>query len=559
MQNRLITILFFITLIGGCATSKIRDSEFLTITGEVINQSQIELPDKAQLHVLLTEDHPNNINDKVIATDSQLLNGQHDKRAFSIVYRSDKINTAAHYLLLACITANEKVILATQNDVPVLTHGHARKGTILLNKNLGTTAKDQAFAAGGTALQRGVQSNLADVCREKSSGFDHVTRSRASKILPANILKGPLHEVREQVDIHGPHYAFVIDSQYGQITAQGMPMLRKVVREIYAIEALKKITRSQAFLDAAGDSALTPFAEVKELVMNPVDTITGIPKGAMKIINSTINTLTTGRSQYEDSYAQAFITVSKYKRRHAGTLGVDVYSSNPLLQLELDRLGWVEALGNWTPSVALIPFSGPGVMAYKAFSWTETLNRALVEQAPDVLRDDNERQLRKLGVSLGLRKKLLGHDFYSPRHATILVKALVEIKGVKGLDLFIEEAIKAESEVDALAFQQLAELLAGYHKKQQKLAEIFIHKGYPMGITDKKAVIAAFPLDYLRWTPYGKNLISDIVVKTKQNKPRINQKHLWVTGAVSSLAKTNLQRLGFKITEQVQNQVELMD
>ena len=336
-------------------------------------------------------------------------------------------------------------------------------------------------------------------------------------------------------------------------------MLRKVVREIYAIEALKKVTRSDAYLKAAGDAAITPFAEVKELVMNPIDTISGIPKGALKVFNSTMSSFSTGRSQYEDSYAQGLITVSKYKRRHASTLGVDVYSSNPLLQRELDRLGWVEALGNWTPSAVLIPFSGPGVQVYKAFGLTETLNRALVEQAPDALRDQNERVLKKMGIPFGVRKSLLGHEFYSPRHATILVKALAEIKHVKGLELFIQEAVKAESEVEALTFQQIAELFAGFHKNQQKIASIFIHKGYPMGFTQQGTVIAVFPLDYVRWTPFGENLLTDIGPEADQNQFRIKNKAFWVTGAVSPLAESNLQKLGFKISEQVQKQIEMMD
>ena len=93
-------------------------------------------------------------------------------------------------------------------------------------------------------------------------------------------------------------------------------MLRKVVREIYAIEALKKVTRSDAYLKAAGDAAITPFAEVKELVMNPIDTISGIPKGALKVFNSTINncesirTVVTPSLKYilYPSYGKSFVS-----------------------------------------------------------------------------------------------------------------------------------------------------------------------------------------------------------------------------------------------------------
>lgn len=165
----------------------------------------------------------------------------------------------------------------------------------------------------------------------------------------------------------------------------------------------------------------------------------------------------------------------------------------------------------------------------------------------------------KLGVPLKLRKRLLGHDFYSPRHSTILVKALTEIQNAQGLELFIQEAVKAESEIDALTFQQIAELFANYHKTEQKIIEILIHKGLPMGYTQQGTVIVVFPLDYFRWTPFGENLIRDIGSAESHQKLKFKNKVAWVTGFVSPLAKSNLDKLGFDISEQVQKQIEMMD
>jgi len=556
MLLRVILLITIIFVLNSCSTSTIRDREYLSIIGTVIINS--ELPNNAQLHVLLTENSQADVEDKVIATDSKVLIGNIGNQPFSIPYRSDIIKKEFNYLLLACVTVDDKVIYTSSDNVQVLTHGYSDTAVIQLHQQFNSLqdSRIEKISQEHTLLQRGVQSNLADVCRQKRPGYDHVTRSKASKILPVSLLTGSLHQVREKVEIHGPHYFFIIDSQYGQFTAQGISMLKKVVREIYAIESLMKATRSDAYLKAAGDSFVTPFKEVKELIMNPIDTVSGIPKGAIKVIRTTVNSLTTGRSQYEDNYAEAFITVSKYKRRHAKSLGVDVYSSNPLLQRELDRLGWVEAFGNWTPSVVLLPFSGPGHMVYSAFSWTETLNRVLVEQSPDFLRDQNDRELKGLGVPLLLRQKLLGHTYYSPRHATIMVKAFVELTEVEGITLFVREAVKAESEIDALTFQRTAELLADYHKNQQKIVKILIHKGLLLGYTQEGILLATFPLDYLRWTPFIANILDDIDIV---EGGIIQNKIVWVTGAISPVAKDNLKMLGFKISEKVQDKIEMMD
>lgn len=560
MQFRVISLTLIVFLLNSCSNTSIRDREYLSLLGEVIIRSEVELPENAQLHVLLTENNPNEVEDEVIATDSKELVANETSLSFAVPYRSDAINEDSEYLLLACVTVEDKVLLISNNDTQVLTQGYSNTSIIELNKQLQYIQGDgrKSFSKQRSIIQRGVQTNLADVCRQKLPGYDHITRAKASKILPEKLLNGPLHQVSERVDIHGPHYFFVIDSEYGQFTAQGIAMLNKVIREIYAIEALMKITRSDAYLDVAGESFVTPFAEVKELVTNPIDTITGIPKGAFKIVNTTFNTLTTARSQYEDSYIEALITVSKYKRRHAKSLGVDVYSSNPLLQRELDRLAWVEAMGNWTPSVVLLPLSGPGMMAYSAFSWTETLNRALIEKSPDILRDHNERELRKLGIPLSLRKRLLGHGYFSPRHATILTKALVDLHGAKGLERFVEEVVKAESELDALSYQQIAELLADYHRDQQKIVELSIHKGLPVGFSQDGTLITTLPVDYLRWTPFSESVIKD-VDSVIEDKSTVKNKVIWIVGSISPLAKLHLEKLRFEVSEQIKQKVEMMD
>ena len=106
--------------------------------------------------------------------------------------------------------------------------------------------------------------------------------------------------------------------------------------------------------------------------------------------------MTRDRSEYEDRYLEALVTVSKYKRRYAAELGIDVYTSNPLVQEELNRLGWAGAIANWIPSVLLIPASGPGKALYKVFDWTETLNRLITEAAPDALRSRNNKKLKAI-------------------------------------------------------------------------------------------------------------------------------------------------------------------
>jgi hypothetical protein len=50
--------------------------------------------------------------------------------------------------------------------------------------------------------------------------------------------------------------------------------------------------------------------------------------------------------------------VGSFKRDYAARFGVDPYSSNKVLQDELDKIGKAAAFGSWTASAAMIPISG---------------------------------------------------------------------------------------------------------------------------------------------------------------------------------------------------------
>ena len=60
--------------------------------------------------------------------------------------------------------------------------------------------------------------------------------------------------------------------------------MRKLLNEIGAIAALREIKTSKAFGDAVVNTASGPFRFAKNLITNPVDTVTGIPKGAYKFM-----------------------------------------------------------------------------------------------------------------------------------------------------------------------------------------------------------------------------------------------------------------------------------
>ncbi len=69
------------------------------------------------------------------------------------------------------------------------------------------------------------------------------------------------------------------------------------------------------------------------------------------------------------------------------------------------------------------------------------MNKILLDSAPEDLRQINREKLEQMGVRESVIKEFLHHPKYSPRHETILVHALAEMKGVKNRDQFIKQAL----------------------------------------------------------------------------------------------------------------------
>src|SRR5690349_23034170 len=77
-----------------------------------------------------------------------------------------------------------------------------------------------------------------------SSNFEELPELRASEILKPEILKGPHHTVRESVPTFSGMNQFVIDSDYGVFDAEGNEMLLRRIKEVYAIDQLKSVSKT---------------------------------------------------------------------------------------------------------------------------------------------------------------------------------------------------------------------------------------------------------------------------------------------------------------------------
>lgn len=548
-------------LLAGCAyTSGIKVIDKTEIQGRVSGLFSTPLPSEAKLHVLLHQVSSDATSGKIIAEQTLAINRFSSIYAYQLSVPTEEIHPDEKYIVQACVTVSGSLRMQSSTNIISFSKNTAGFKDIEL-KPFWQSTDDHSFILwieeDETTLQNSIQSNLGGTCNNSASNYEIFNVVNASDILPPEIREGSHHKVYEQVTLRGPHYLFKVDSDYGQFSAQGLPMLRRLILEISAITTMETIEKSDEFATAFSDEALSPFGEFKEFILNPIDRLSGAAKGVGKFIASTSASLTQKRSHYEDRYLEALVSVSKYKRRFAYQMGIDVYTGNAEVQRHLNRISWAAALGSWVPSVMLIPLTGPAKLTYSVYNWEETLNQLMVEESPDSLRFRNKQSLKSIGVSEGSIDRFLSHSYYSPRHHSIITQALASMTGVTGLDLFLGEILVAETDVDALSFQQLIEFFSAYHQFQEPLEEIILHKGLAVAYTANKNLIMLLPIDIGRWTPFAESLFEGFG-KELVERP-LGEKKLWLSGTATDTFKRNMAIQGVVLTENATKILKLID
>src|SRR5206468_1401305 len=256
--------------------------------------------------------------------------------------------------------------------------------------------------------------------------FEELPVLNASDILQPDILTGPHHKVREEVPTYSGANHFTIDSDFGVFEADGNEMLLRRINEINAIARLKEVSRTDEFKEALRTAAKSPMAAAKAIANDPVCTITNVPKGVMKFMGRIgENAKGIGEKHQandpEGTQLQQVIGFSDAKRKVAISLGVDPYSTNTVLQHELDQIAWASFTGGAAFTLATLPVSGAAGTALTVTEVSGDFNDVLKEKSPTDLRIMNRKALLDLGATESEAERFLNNNAFSPSAQTAFV------------------------------------------------------------------------------------------------------------------------------------------
>jgi hypothetical protein len=342
----------------------------------------------------------------------------------------------------------------------------------------------------------------------RGPGFEPPGRLKASQVLSPDLARGPHHTVSDEVRVDGFYQRFHITSDFGELEAEGRSVLRTRVAEIAALARLSEVSKSEVFVKAAGGAVLNVGKGVVSAVKDPAATVKGVG-GGLKRLGTNLGRKTQraadsvagdgddapgqpGAEQALDAAggaANSVLGVNGAARRWAQKLGVDPYTTNPVLHQSLVEVGRIDAAGAIASKVALpIPV---------VVSGTATVGQLVWSADPEALRKTNEARLKELGTSAGVASRFFANHNYTLTSQTRFIAALQAVRA-RGASGYVDAAATAGHEREALFFVESAEMLAGLHRSQP-VAAVLDDSRAMVALCGRRAV-ALLPLDWVRWT-----------------------------------------------------------
>jgi hypothetical protein len=217
-----------------------------------------------------------------------------------------------------------------------------------------------------------------------------------SELLPAALIENGQYTIAPEAQSDGLHATYRISSDSGPEEITGTQLLSNRIRELRAIASLRAMNKSAEFGKALLQTGGEKIQSVGDAVKDPVGTVKRLPQGASKFfgrVGTSIKSMGAGKVGATEA-VEAAAGVHRKKAELALQLGVSPFSTDPVLQSELDAAARAMAAG-----ASLVNFSGllvgGGVgTALSVVNMNDTFQRALVESTPAELAAKNRAALR---------------------------------------------------------------------------------------------------------------------------------------------------------------------
>ena len=386
------------------------------------------------------------------------------------------------------------------------------------------------------------------------SGFEAEPVLKAKDLVAPELLKGPNFTVDERVPVVGFLARFTVRSEFGTFDVHGIHMLQVRVPEIYALAQLDKMSKTKEFADAAAKAAARPVASAANMIVHPGETIEGVPGGVSRLFDriklggASIAAAATASGQSGEQKAAdvsqrvGSITVDalgfeKERRDLAKSLGVDPYTSNPVLSKKLTDMAWVAFSGRFGIQAAMSVFvPGSSVMSVMTIT-----NSSVYDTPPGDLINAARAIFAQTGASDAQVQALLKNPQYTLSVLTAVAQGITRLQGVNGLPSVIDFAAAAKTQDETRLVAAAVNMLARHHEGTQRVAQVTA-PGPIIARTVTGALLVPAPVDYLAWTQRTARF-------AQRDDLKASQRTAWLSGQMSPRARKQFEGQGWTVFE----------
>lgn len=391
-------------------------------------------------------------------------------------------------------------------------------------------------------------------------GFEPAPALPGSELAPASLLQGPRHKVAEPVQLEGFLGRYIIESKFGTFSVLGVSMLAVRVNELPAIEALQEVQRSQAFQDSLVRAAQAPVQLVQSAFTNPVGTVESVGQGFGSVLSRVGFLARSSAQTLVDSTSSAGAPASglpppapgevpppafngdpfgynKARRDWARQLGIDPYTSNPVLRPLLDNASAASFAGSFAVNTAIGAVS---MGANLVVGFDTDVRDAVWNQPPVDLARDNEARLLAMGASGRTTRDFLRNRWFTPSQQTAFAIALAKMGGIAGAESVVGVASQVQGETHVRFLIESVRMLGAYDGREGRLSKLAMSGMVPFGVTESGAVVAAVAIDYAYWDQAAADFAQRRDFKAKR-------KVLLVAGNASDAAHRAFDEKGWQV------------
>ncbi len=383
-----------------------------------------------------------------------------------------------------------------------------------------------------------------------ADAYEAALNLKASDFLQQKFLQSTLYSVEEKIENDGFVNRYTVKSGVGTFHVNSNIALYKLLGELEAIDAMKRVEESDAFLTSLKESGVNTVEGLKKLFTAPGTTLENAASGLRSLFSRAEESVfNSSPGKTEDSRFEQTIGFSKAKRDVAHRYKVDVYSENKVLQQHLERIAWAEYAGGLTLGVATMPVGGVAGATLSVSGTARLLGDVIATTPPAELKLQNREKLGKMGIDADLADLFIENPHFSPLQQTAAVLSLEKTEAAANRSLPLQTALQVNDQDMARFMSAIMAMFAGYNKQVAPI-DRFVRVARVFGAMDKNGkLIIILPADYMTWT---ERLAASIDSLASSNK---DQSELWILGTASEKAKSQLQAVGWKVKENIAEKI----